>query len=147
MSRTPKRRYTEAGEESVSASRGGVTVMDVLGDPGFQPPADVNETPAGMIVRMEIPGVAAGDIEVWIKGATIEVSGDKKRDPSCRDASFICLERAFGRFQRAFEVTGSLDMGRVTAVLKGGVLVLSIPKCDERRGRRRRIPVTSEREP
>ncbi len=35
-------------------------------------------------------------------------------------------------------------MGRVTAVLKDGVLLLCIPKCEERRGKRRRIQVEAE---
>ena len=66
------------------------------------------------------------------------------RDSCGADISFLCLERTFGKFRRTFEVTGCLNMGLVKAVLTEGVLVLCIPKCEERRGKRRRVKVMEE---
>jgi HSP20 family molecular chaperone IbpA len=40
-------------------------------------------------------------------------------------------------------MTGCLNMGRVTASLREGVLIVAVPKCRERRGHRRRIPVAT----
>jgi HSP20 family molecular chaperone IbpA len=74
------------------------------------------------------------------------VVGEKKRDACGAEVSFLCLERTFGKFRRTFEVTGCLNMGHVKAVLTGGILRLSIPKCEERRGRKRRILVAVEEE-
>ncbi len=58
------------------------------------------------------------------------------------ETSFLCLERIFGKFQRAFEVRGSVNLGEVSARMANGILVITIPKLAERRGRERRIPVT-----
>jgi HSP20 family molecular chaperone IbpA len=66
------------------------------------------------------------------------------RDTCGEDASFLCVERTFGKFRRSFELTGCLNMGMVRAVLKNGILVLCIPKCSERRGKRKRIKVEAE---
>lgn len=145
MSRTPKRKDREEGDVSILRdSVGRVTFLDPFGDPAFLPPADVNENTEGLIIRLELPGVRGNEVAVFVQGETIEVVGEKMRDSCGADISFLCLERTFGKFRRTFEVTGCMNMGLVKAVLKEGVLVLSIPKCEERRGKRRRIKVTEE---
>jgi HSP20 family protein len=147
MSRTPKRRDREEGGASVlheSVRR--VTFLDPFGDPASLPPTDVYENAVGVVIRMELPGVRENEVAVFVQGETIEVIGEKKQDPCGSEASFICLERTFGKFHRTFEVTGCLNMGLVKAVLKGGILMLSIPKCEEQRGKRRRIKVMPEEE-
>jgi len=147
MTRTPKRRDTGEGEAPVLyESVGRVTFLDQFGDPAFLPPADVNESAVEVVIRMELPGVRENEVAVFVQGEAIEVIGEKKQDPCGSEASFLCLERTFGKFRRMFEVTGCLNMGLVKAVLKGGILMLSIPKCEERRGKRRRIKVMAKEE-
>ena len=142
MSRTPKKRDREEGEDPIlRESVGRVTFLDPFGDPAFLPPADVNENTGGLIIRLELPGVRRNEVAVFVQGQTIEVVGEKKRDACGAEVSFLCLERTFGKFRRSFEVTGCLNMGLVKAVLTNGILMLSIPKCEERRGKRRRILV------
>ncbi len=148
MSRAMRRKSGEEREDPVVISTvGHVTYFDNLGDPAFVPPADVIETPDALVIRMELSGVVLEDVEVFVEGNTIVVAGEKRRDGSCADASFLCLERAFGKFHRAFEMTGCLNMGKAAAVLGEGILVVSVPKCTERRGHRRRVPIATEPKP
>jgi HSP20 family protein len=145
MSKTPNRRDREEGEAvSLRESVGRVTFLDMFGDPAFLPPADVNENTEELVIRLELPGVRRNEVAVFVQGGTIEVLGEKMRDACGDDASFLCVERTFGKFRRSFELTGCLNMGMVRAVLKNGVLVLCIPKCPERRGKRKRIKVEAE---
>ncbi|MHB8831840.1 MAG: Hsp20/alpha crystallin family protein, partial [Desulfobacteria bacterium] len=88
------------------------------------------------------PGVPAASVQVRVQGNRIEVTGEKPPDFPAGETSFLCLERIFGKFQRAFEVRGSVNLGDVSARMTNGVLVITIPKVEERRGRERRIPVT-----
>ncbi len=147
MSRATKRK---SGEERdvpvVIATTGSVTFLDAIGESAFVPPADVIETPESLLLRVELAGVALEDAEVFVEGNTVVVAGEKRRDASCADASFLCLERTFGKFSRAFEMAGCLNMARVAAVLRNGVLVVSVPKCSERRGLRRRVPISAASE-
>ncbi len=145
MSRAMRRKSGEERDDPVVISTiGHVTYFDNLGDPAFVPPADVIETPDALMIRMELSGVALEDVEVFVEGNTVVVVGEKRRDSSCSDASFLCLERAFGKFHRAFEMAGCLNMGQIAAVLGDGVLVVAVPKCTERRGHRRRVAITAE---
>ena len=146
MSRTPKKRDVEEGEATLLvASRSRVTIQDLAGEHGILPPADIHETEDGITIRLELPGIPVRSIGVFVQGMAIEVTGEKVQESCGAQVSFLCLERTFGRFYRAFEMNGCLNMAHVSATLKGGVLSLCIPKCEERRGRRRRIPIEDER--
>jgi HSP20 family protein len=145
LSRSVKRK--PVGEEAApqrSAAAGRVMLTDISDDTSYKPLSDVHETPEEVVVRMELPGVSRDAVEVRVAGNRIEVAGEKRPDEAAGDASYLCLERSFGRFHRAFEVSGAVNPARMTAVLKGGVLILVLPKVSERRGRERRVPVTAE---
>ena len=110
------------------------------------PPLDVLETPAGIEIVMDIPGVAAEHIQVIVAHHTVVVIG-QKTPPGCehqREAAFHVAERAFGRFARGVQLSGALDIGRGTAALRDGELRITLPRIEERRGRERRIPVRTE---
>lgn len=123
---------------------GPTTFVDVAGEGLMSLPADINEVPDGIVIRVELPGIPADDVQVTVRGQTIEVAGDKRPDTAGAEASFMCLERAFGKFYRAFELSGCLEMTAVTAALREGVLTVFVPKREERRGRAIRIPVAVE---
>jgi HSP20 family protein len=110
------------------------------------PPIDVLETPDGIEIVMDIPGVAADQIQVVVAHDTVVVMG-QKTPPGCehrQEAAFHIAERAFGRFARGVRLSGALDVGRGTAAVRDGELRISLPRIEERRGRERRIPVRTE---
>lgn len=145
MTRNAKRKSAAQDESSQAECRTSpVMLLDISEEAAYRPPSDVHETADGVIIRMELPGMSEEEVDVRVKGGRIEVSGEKRPDTTAADASYLCLERAFGRFHRAFEVSGSVNLARMTARLKGGVLILHLPKIAERRGQERRIPVRTE---
>jgi HSP20 family protein len=125
---------------------GGVTLLDVLTEGNYHVPADVNETGEGVSIRIEVPGVTVRQIQVVVRGTRVEVSGEKRSDQAGCDASYLCMERTFGKFSRVFEISGAVNLAQMTATLKGGVLTLFVPKVGERRGRERRVRIDAEDE-
>ena len=97
---------------------GGVTLIDVSVRGGNRPPADVNETADGISIRMEVPGVSVRNVQVLVRGARVEVSGEKRPDQAGCDASYLCMERRFGKFRREFEVNGAVNLAEMTASLE-----------------------------
>ena len=143
VSRTRQKSSGEVREEGAAARRTGrVLLLDLPVDSACQPPADVVEVDDVVRVLLEIPGVPVTSVQVRVVGNRIEVTGEKIPDFPAGETSFLCLERIFGKFQRAFEVRGSVNLGEVSARMANGILVITIPKVVERRGRERRIPVT-----
>lgn len=143
-SRTRQKLPGEVGGEDPAVRRTGhVLLLDLPVESACQPPSDVVEVDDAVRVLLEIPGVPAAAVQVRVLGNRIEVTGEKPPDFPAGDTSFLCLERTFGKFQRAFEVRGSVNLGEVSARMANGILVITIPKIAERRGRERRIPVTT----
>jgi HSP20 family protein len=138
--RAPKRRCGEAGGAGILL-HDGVTLLDLTGDAPHRVPADVGETGDAVRVRIELPGVSPKKISVTVRGSRIEVSGEKRADPACPNASYLCMERSFGRFSRLFDVTGSVNLHEMRAIYRMGVLELVVPKVAERRGRERKIRI------
>jgi len=144
VSRTRQKSPGEVGQgEAASRRTGHVLLLDLPVESACQPLSDVVEVDDSVRVLLEIPGVPAASVQVRVLGNRIEVTGEKIPDFPAGETSFLCLERIFGKIQRAFEVRGSVNLGAVTARMANGILVITIPKIAERRGRERRIPVTT----
>lgn len=142
VSRARQKSSGEIREEDAAARRTGhVLLLDLPSGSACQPPSDVVEVDDAVRVLLEIPGVPASSVQVRVLGNRIDVSGEKTPDFPAGDTSFLCLERIFGKFHRAFEVRGSVNLGEVSARMADGILVITIPKIAERRGHERRIPV------
>jgi len=142
-SRTRQKSPGEVREEGSAVRRTGhVLLLDLPVESAYQLPSDVVEVDDAVRVVLEIPGVPAASVQVRVLGNRIEVTGEKAPDFPAGETSFLCLERIFGKFQRAFEVRGSVNLGGVSARMANGILVITIPKVGERRGRERMIPVT-----
>jgi HSP20 family protein len=146
VSRPTRRTDFNDDERSGILMLGGVTLLDITSESGYRPPADVNETADAVSIRMELPGVSVRHVQVIVRGSRIEVSGEKRSDHVGGDASFLCMERTFGKFCRTFEVNGPVNLGELSAGLAGGVLTLRIPKVPERRGRERRVRIDAGEE-
>jgi HSP20 family protein len=144
VSRTRQKSSGEVREEGGASRRTGhVLLRDLPVESTCQPLSDIVEVDDAVRVLLEIPGVPAASVQVRVLGNRIEVTGEKIPDFPPGETSFLCLERIFGKFQRAFEVRGSVNLGEVSARMANGILVITIPKVAERRGRERRIPVTT----
>ena len=144
-SRTRQKSPGEVREEGSAPARrtGHVLLLDLPVESACQPLSDVVEVDDSVRVLIEIPGVPPASVQVRVLGNRIEVTGEKIPDFPPGETSFLCLERIFGKFRRAFEVRGSVNLGEVSARMANGILVITIPKLAERRGRERRIPVTT----
>jgi len=57
------------------------------------------------------------------------------------EAAFHLAERSFGRFARAVKLSGAFDAGKAEAALTAGELRITLPRFDERRGRKIRVPI------
>jgi HSP20 family molecular chaperone IbpA len=58
----------------------------------------------------------------------------------------MCLERPSGRFERTIALEGAVDLRESKARFEGGLLVVTLPRLKERRGRETVIPIEWEQE-
>jgi HSP20 family protein len=104
------------------------------------PAADVVEQDDRFTLVVEMPGMAAKDIDVSLSGDLLTVRGEK---PETREEKerYHLSERHHGLFQRNFRVPPSVDADRIEARYQEGILEIVLPKTDEAQKKQRKIEV------
>ncbi len=109
------------------------------------PAVDVFEWSDRLLVVVEVPGLAAEALRVVFRAGSLVVTGERRPRRPGGEASYLCLERPHGRFERSIPLEMPLDVPRAHARLGGGLLTVTVPRLRERRGQERVIAI--EREP
>jgi HSP20 family protein len=101
----------------------------------WAPPVDLCETENEISIRIELPGVTAEQIKIGLTNTKLRIWGEKKRRPNRRRIiSYLCSERAFGKFNRIVPLRWTVCIRDASAELNGGVLHIRLPKIEDRRG-------------
>jgi HSP20 family protein len=106
----------------------------------WMPSVDVHEESGRYLVRADIPGVAAKDIEVTAEGGMLTIRGERKSLEPLERSGFESVERVSGTFMRRFSLPEPAQEAGITANYSNGVLEVVIPKAP--RVEAKRIAVT-----
>lgn len=94
----------------------------------FRPAADFYETIQGLVLRLELAGVAAEDVSLTLTGHELVVRG-RRRPPAPQDIRrFVHLEMAYGIFERRFRLSIPVDSQGVEARYADGILEVHLPR-------------------
>lgn len=102
---------------------------------GWAPAVDIRETDAELIVYAALPGLNKEDVALEVKDNTLVLSGRMKPLGSDED-SWVRRELPRGEFYRAFHLSADVQVGKVKAAMKNGVLEIRLPKTDSARPRK-----------
>jgi HSP20 family protein len=97
--------------------------------PGWTPPVDLYETATDFILTADLPGLSRDQIDVSVDENRVIIRGERVGGPidmPCEQ--FHRVERGHGRFSRSFALADAVDVSRVSADLKDGILTVRIPK-------------------
>ena len=86
----------------------------------LRPPADVEDTPSGVEIAFEMPGVKTSDIQIEAGNGMLKIEG--KSTLQRRGLPVV--------FKRSFYISDAVDIGKISACAKDGVLTLSLPKAE-----------------
>jgi len=92
------------------------------------PSVDVSETAQEVIVQAELPGMDPKDIDISVQGNLLTLKGERKQEKEEEGANYHRIERSFGAFSRTIQLPAEVDMEKVNAVYKNGVLRVTMPK-------------------
>lgn len=95
----------------------------------WTPLVDVYETTSELIIMVELPGVKQEDIRVHLDGNELVLSGER-RYAEPEGGQVHRVERAYGSFQRSFQLPLTVQREAIKAVLREGVLSLRLPKAE-----------------
>jgi len=113
---------------------------DGLAEKEMSPLVDIYETASSFVVEVELPGCHPSDITLSVCCSTLVVEA-VARGEAGPGVNYICLERSTGRFCRAIEIPPAVDLDRVKARCRKGLLTVQFPWCKEKKSHIREIPV------
>jgi HSP20 family protein len=118
---------------------------DPLASETWAPPVDLCESADAIVICVELPGLTAEQIKVGATNTQLRIWGEKKRRmPRNRILSHLCSERSFGKFCRIVPLRWTVSIQDSEASIDNGMLVVRMPKIEDRRGVEFKIPVKDE---
>ncbi len=95
---------------------------------------DVKETKTGYEISMNLPGFQKEDVQAELKDGYLTIKAEKNssKDEKDSDGIYIRRERYSGSCSRSFYVGDHLTENDIKAKFADGVLILDIPKAEEK---------------
>ena len=100
----------------------------------YIPPVDVYETPEALVLVADLPGVSGDRLTLDLKDNLLTISGQVPPPPE--KETLLVQEYAVGDYYREFEVGELIDQEKIEAVMKDGVLTLTLPKAEKAKPKR-----------
>jgi HSP20 family protein len=106
------------------------------------PAVDILEKEGNLILRAELPGMNEKEIDLKLEGNTLTLKGERKMDKEDKKNNYHRVESFYGSFTRSFRLPETVDLEKISADYKNGVLTVMIPQRPEVRPRE--IPVSTQ---
>ena len=107
----------------------------------WAPSVDISETEDKLLIKAELPGLEAKDVDVSISGDLLTIKGEKEKEKEEKDEHHYRAERYYGSFQRSFQLSTSVQADKVEATFDKGVLKVTLPKVEEAKKKQIEIKV------
>jgi HSP20 family protein len=135
---TLQERMNRLFEDSLSRSK---TTDQEMAMGAWTPAVDIFETPELIVLKADLPGIDEKDIDVRIENNVLVLRGERKFVKEAKEEDYHRIERSFGVFSRTFQLPGTIDQTRISAVHKDGVLEVSLPKREDTKPKQIKVDV------
>jgi len=92
---------------------------------------DVYREDGNLVVKAEVPGVTAEDLDVTVKDNVLTIAGESKAEEEVEEENYFRRERRYGSFCRSFALPAQAEGDKAEAAFEDGVLTVSIPVAEE----------------
>lgn len=97
------------------------------------PPVDIYDTPEGLVLLADVPGVSKEDLDVRIDNNVLTFQAKAKH---AAPGEAVYREYELTNFFRQFELSEEVDQGKISAQLTHGVLTLHLPRVEKAKPRK-----------
>ena len=96
----------------------------------FSPTLDMQEEDDKFVIKVDIPGSDASNINVKVDDQQLTISASTKKSSNDKDKGNVFRsERFMGQFQRRIELPAPVQADKMKTDYKDGVLTITIPKA------------------
>ena len=99
------------------------------------PPIDIFDTPDGLVLRADLPGVTGESLELQVQDNKLTLFGRTQMELPPEER-LVHQEYHVGDFLRSFILSDDVDHERIVARLNDGVLELTLPRAQQTKPRK-----------
>ncbi|MEP0858066.1 Hsp20/alpha crystallin family protein [Trichocoleus sp. DQ-U1] len=97
----------------------------------WTPLVELQDMDDNLIVRAQLPGLEAKDLDVQVTRDAVSISGEHRSENKVEEKGYFRSEFRYGKFQRMIPLPVHIQNERVQADFQNGVLTLTLPKVEE----------------
>jgi HSP20 family protein len=105
------------------------------------PSIDLKESKDALVVKAELPGLEAKDVELTLTEDILTIRGEKKEEKEEKDEHHFYVESYCGAFERKIKLPMLVKTDKIDATFDKGVLTINLPKSEEARKKEIKIKV------
>jgi HSP20 family protein len=102
----------------------------------WAPTVDISEREDAYLVTAELPGVAAGNVEITFEHGLLTIQGERRFAHDTATEKVHRAERCYGAFRRSITLPSHVQADKIDATAQDGVLQIIVPKAKEVQAKR-----------
>jgi HSP20 family protein len=133
--------FTDAPRLQTQLNRSFDRLFDAVRGPVeevFRPAVDIVEDAEKILITADLPGLSQAEVELQVDKDLLVVRGERKIART-ETEHYRRYERGGGTFERSFRLPPVVDVEKISAAMKNGVLTLTLPKKAEAQPRQIKI--------
>jgi len=95
----------------------------------WYPAADVYQTPDGWVVKVELAGVSAEDIQIEIQGNVLYIAGCRKDRSCATGVSYQQMEITYSSFEKTLRFPATIDGATIEHGFENGFVKINLGKA------------------
>ncbi|MBG1240816.1 Hsp20/alpha crystallin family protein [Nostoc sp. NZL] len=95
------------------------------------PAVELSDNGSEFLLRVEIPGVEAKDLDVQVTQDAVSITGEHRYEKHSESNAKVHSEFRYGKFTRIIPLPSKVQNQQVKADLKDGILILNLPKLEQ----------------
>jgi len=99
--------------------------------PYWTPALDIIEEKDQYVLKADLPGLKKEDIKISVQDDILSIEGERQAESVTKESQVHCSERTYGRFTRSLNLGSKVDVAKIKANYKDGVLELIVSKSEE----------------
>src|ERR1700745_36540 len=107
----------------------------------WAPAVDIHENEHELVVKADLPGVEAKDLDIRIENNILTIRGERRFEKKVNEDNYLRVERAYGSFSRSFSLSNTVNPDGIKADYQNGVLSLTVPKREEAKPKQIKVSV------
>ncbi|MEJ2656370.1 MAG: Hsp20/alpha crystallin family protein [Desulfobacterales bacterium] len=120
----------------------GETSLSKISFAKWQPLVDLSETDTHLIIKAELPGIEAKDVDVSITGDRLTIKGEKQQEKEEKEENRYRSERYYGGYERTIDLPVSIEEDKTEATFDKGILTITLPKVEKIKKKQVKIKVS-----